>query len=67
MPWIITAFSLAGVVLNIYKKPSCFIIWAFTNSAWAIYDYCHGLYAQGALFTVYFALAIWGLIKWRKK
>ena len=66
MTWFITIFSLIGVVLNIYKKKSCFIIWAFTNFAWMIIDWTYGLYAQSVLFLIYFILAIWGLYKWKK-
>jgi nicotinamide riboside transporter PnuC len=65
--WILTALSLAGVILNIKKKKSCFIIWAFTNFSWAIVDFRAGLHAQSALFTIYFCLAVWGLIEWGRK
>lgn len=64
MTWIITALSIVGVIANIYKRSWCFLVWAFTNAAWAVIDFRHGLYAQSALFTVYFALAIFGLYKW---
>lgn len=65
--WIVSALAVIGVVLNIQKRSECFIVWSITNAAWAVYDYCIGAYAQSALFVVYFLLAIWGLIKWRKK
>ena len=65
--WIVTGASLIGTILNIKKKPVCFIIWFFTNSLWMIYDFSIGSYAQAALFTVYTGLAIWGIIEWRKK
>ena len=64
--WIITAASLAGVVLNIKKNRACFAIWACTNLFWCIYDFMIGAWAQSALFAVYFCLAIWGIIEWRK-
>ena len=63
--WIVTILSLAGVVLNIHKKRMCFIIWAFTNFAWMVYDWRIGAREQAALMFVYFCLAIWGLIKWK--
>jgi hypothetical protein len=63
--WLLTVLSLIGVVLNIKKKRSCFVIWAFTNASWAVIDYQAGLHAQAALFAVYFCLAIWGLVEWR--
>ncbi len=64
MMWILTAISLIGVVLNIKKKKSCFLIWGVTNAAWAVIDFRAGLPEQGVLFTVYFCLAVWGLIEW---
>ena len=64
--WFLTALSLIGVVLNIKKKKLCFIVWGFTNAAWAIIDFWADLPAQGVLFTIYFLLAIWGLIEWRR-
>ncbi len=63
--WIITALSILGVVLNIYKMRTCFYIWSVTNFAWMIIDWRAGLYSQSALFAVYFVLAIWGIIKWK--
>lgn len=65
--WILTAGAITGVILNIKKKRICFYIWAVTNASWAIVDFYKGIPAQGFLFTVYFGLAIWGIIEWRKK
>jgi nicotinamide mononucleotide transporter len=67
MTWIITFFSIIGVILNIYKNKYCFIIWAFTNLAWCIIDFYKGIYAQSVLFGVYFILALWGIYKWNEK
>lgn len=64
--WAITVLSIIGVILNIKKRKECFIIWVGTNFTWAIYDFYIGAYAQSALFGIYFLLAIWGLIEWRK-
>jgi nicotinamide riboside transporter PnuC len=64
--WMLTAASLVGVVLNIKKHKACFAIWAITNAAWAVIDYMAGLTAQAALFAIYFCLAIWGLVEWRR-
>ena len=66
MMWPITVLSLVGVVLNIYKRKECFVVWAITNAAWCIYDLSIGAYAQSVLFAVYFLLALWGLTKWHK-
>ena len=67
MMWLITAMSLVGVVLNIYKRQECFMIWIVTNAAWSAYDLAIGAHEQALLFAVYFVLAAWGLIKWRKQ
>jgi len=64
--WGLTLFSIIGVILNIKKKKSCFYIWAGTNFAWMVVDYVSGLYAQAFLFLIYFGLAIWGIIAWRR-
>lgn len=63
--WILAVVSLVGVVLNIHKRRSGFAVWMGTNAAWAVIDWRAGLYAQSALFAVYFVLAIWGYWKWR--
>lgn len=64
--WLLTALSVYGVVLNIRKDHRCFYVWTFTNGSWAIVDAYTGIYAQSALFALYFVLAIWGLKKWKK-
>jgi nicotinamide riboside transporter PnuC len=65
LTWILAALSLVGVVLNIHKRRECFYIWAMTNAAWAIYNFWIGVPAQGTLFSVYWVLAIWGIVKWK--
>jgi len=65
--WLCAFLSIIGVILNIKKHRSCFIIWAVTNASWTVVDFTVGLYAQSALFFVYFILAIYGLIEWRKR
>ena len=64
--WPLTIIALMGVVLNIRKDRRCFWLWLFSNGAWSVVDYHHGLYAQSALFAVYFVLSVWGLIEWRR-
>ena len=65
--WVVTGLSVIGTILNIKKKQVCFVIWAFTNFVWCIYDFWIGAYAQSALFAVYVGLAIYGIYEWRKK
>lgn len=64
--WAITILSLIGVVLNILKKRSCFLIWAISNITWTITDFKKGIPEQGYLFAIYTLLSIWGYFKWKK-
>ena len=64
---LLTILALIGVVLNIKRKRACFYIWLFTNAAWAVVDFYKGIPAQGILFTIYTALAIWGIIEWKEE
>lgn len=67
LTWSLSVAALIGVILNIQKRRECFYIWAVTNFGWALVDFWKGLPAQGALFSVYFLLALWGIYEWRKK
>ncbi len=64
--WPLVIGSLIGVVLNIKHDRRCFWIWAVTNAAWCVIDFQYEIYSQSALNAVYFALAIWGIVEWRK-
>lgn len=64
--WLLVAASIIGVILNIRRRPECFVIWSVTNAAWAVVDAVHGLWSQAFLQAVYFALAVWGLIEWTR-
>lgn len=64
MMWLLTGFSIAGLLLNIKHKRSCFIIWGISNAAWVVIDFHAGLYAQAFLFVIYFIMSIWGFFAW---
>ena len=63
--WTTAALSLTGVVLNIRRVRACFYVWAVTNAAWAAVDAWYG--AQAAQQVAYFALAIWGIVAWKRQ
>ena len=65
--WLTSLAALVGVWLNIHRHIACFIIWSFTNAVWTYADIVHGLHPQAALQAVYFALSIYGIVKWRKE
>lgn len=65
--WGVAVASLIGVEANIRKKQWCFLIWAFTNATWAIYDIHKTAYPQAALQFVYFMMSLRGIYKWRTR
>lgn len=65
--WVMSVIALVGTVLNAEKVRAGFWFWLISNLFWAIYDFSIGAYAQSALFAVYTALAIRGLIVWQQK
>ena len=66
LTWLLTCASIVGVILNIQKKRSSFLVWMGTNSAWAAIDFSMGIPAQGVLFSIYFALSALGYVAWKK-
>jgi len=65
--WMLMIAALVGVILNIKKIRACFFIWAVTNFLWMMVDFYKQIYAQSALFFIYFLLAIWGIRAWEKE
>lgn len=63
--WSLAVVSLIGVELNIRHRRECFYIWIFTNAAWSLVDFSHGILAQSLLHLVYFALAVRGILMWK--
>ena len=66
IPYIVTAASIIGTVANSFQKRWCFYIWLCTNAFWCIYNAASGSYAQSMLYAFNFAMAILGLVKWKR-
>lgn len=64
--YIVTALSIVGTVANSLQKRWCFVVWAFTNSFWSVFNIINGSYAQAILYAFNLAMAFIGLWKWRK-
>jgi hypothetical protein len=62
--WIITGLALIGVVLNIKKDKKCFYIWSATNALFAFETFVYGAWNMTILFSIYFILAIVGIMQW---
>ena len=67
IPYIMTAFSVAGTIANSFQKKWCFWLWIFTNIFWCGYNVLNTQYAQALLYVFNFAMCIVGLHKWRQK
>ena len=64
--YAVTALSIVGTIANSFQKRWCFWVWGFTNTFWCVFNIVNGSYAQAILYAFNFAMAIVGLIKWRK-
>lgn len=65
--WITTALALTGTVLNVKKHNLCFWFWLVSNTLWLIFDIYNGLWSRAILDAVQWALALWGIIEWKKE
>ncbi len=64
--WFNTAVAIIGTVLNAKQLRFGFIIWMITNGVFVGYNLYIRSFPQAALFSVYFALALYGWINWGK-
>ncbi len=65
--WLAVALSLAGNVLIVRKQAAGFAVWTLGNCIWIWLALARRDWAQVALFTVYSALNIWGLVGWGRR
>ena len=71
LPMVLTGIAITGVITNIYKLPMCFYLWSVSNLSWATINFLsfkkhkeHNFLWQGILYSVYFFLAVWGILSW---
>ena len=64
--WLLTGLSLLGCWFNIQKSVVGWVIWTIANIGWIITFVAKGMLAESTLFTVYLALSIYGIFKWRQ-
>lgn len=65
--YFVTAASIIGTVANSLQKRWCFWVWLCTNTFWIGYNLWAGSYAQALLYVFNFAMAVVGLVQWRRK
>jgi nicotinamide riboside transporter PnuC len=64
--WVATVIAVYGVVLNNRRIRSCFWLWLLSNAmSCGIHAYL-GVWSLAVRDAVFFALAIHGLVLWRK-
>lgn len=66
IPYIVTLAAVVGTAANSFGKRWCFWIWLCTNAFWVIFNLINHSYAQALLYAFNFAMAIVGLVKWKK-
>lgn len=64
--YAVTAASIVGTVANSFQKRWCFWVWGCTNTFWCVFNILSRSYAQAILYAFNFAMAVVGLVKWRK-
>ncbi len=64
---ISTVIAVVGVILNNHRLIACFWLWLVSNAASAGLHIHAGMYSLAVRDAVFFALAIHGLVMWKKK
>ncbi|HIJ67461.1 MAG TPA: hypothetical protein HPP87_04590 [Planctomycetes bacterium] len=67
MDWLIVAIAVVGAGFNVLGRWQGFALWIVSNGYWLAYNWRAGEYAQAIIFAVFLAIAIYGLICWRRR
>ena len=65
--YVLAAVSITGTILNVKKIKYCFYIWAFTNTAWIVYDVYMHTWGRVPVDVINLIIAVWGIFSWSKK
>lgn len=65
--WLMIAISLAGTVLNIHGRQSCWWVWSAGNLGWIVVGLGTGVTSLVGLNLVYLGLNAWGLRAWSRR
>jgi hypothetical protein len=70
MMYLLIGMCLLGQVLVTKNKRSGYMLWIIADFAWAGFNFSQykvvGAIEQGILWTMYFAISLWGFIIWKK-
>jgi nicotinamide riboside transporter PnuC len=64
--WGLVAASLVGNIFVVKKHVIGQWLWAAANLGWICFNLTIQAYAQAFLFTVFFAMCVWGIIAWSR-
>ena len=59
-----TLSSIIGAILNIWKEPSCFIVWMASNFIFIVFALKDHNQWMALVFITYFTTSLGGLILW---
>jgi nicotinamide riboside transporter PnuC len=62
-----TVVAVCGVILNNRRRRECFYLWLVSNAVTLIIHLAIGVYSMAVRDTIFLALAVEGLVKWRKR
>lgn len=63
---IATIVCFAGMILNVKKMKSCFVVWLIGNTIWLLIDIQSMAISRVILDIMQQIFNLWGLIEWRK-
>lgn len=64
---IATIICFAGMILNVKKKKTCFIVWLIGNTIWLLIDIYAVAISRVILDVIQQLFNLWGIIEWKKK
>lgn len=64
--WVLVALSLTGNIFVVKKNVMGQWLWAVSNVGWITYNLTIQAYAPAFLFSIYFAMCVWGIIAWSR-
>ena len=64
---LLLPLNFAGIMLNMYERRLCFMIWWPTNFVFVYYAFDKGVYSLAIMQMIYALMNIWGVYTWRHK
>ncbi len=64
---LLVPFNMAGMLLNLYEKRLCFMVWWPTNLLFTYYAVTREVYGLAIMQAIYAVFNAWGVWKWRHK